>query len=40
MVVLAMIVYGIIAIRRAFADPKSTAHEIDLAATVTGANLA
>jgi carbon starvation protein len=40
LVVLAMIVYGVIAIRRALGDPKSTAIEIGLPASVPGANLA
>ena len=40
MVVLAMIFYGIIAIRRAFVDPTSSALEVGLPATITGANLA
>jgi carbon starvation protein len=40
MVVLAMIVYGVIAIRRALGDPKSTAIEIGLPETITGAKLA
>jgi len=39
-VVLAMIVYGVIAIRRAFGDPKVTAIEIGLPANIAGANLA
>jgi len=39
-VVLAMIVYGVIAIRRALGDPKITAIEIGLPATIPGANLA
>jgi carbon starvation protein len=39
-VVLAMIVYGIIAIRRALGDPGITAIEIGLPATIPGANLA
>jgi len=39
-VVLAMMVYGVIAIRRAWGDPKSTAIEIGLPATVPGASLA
>jgi len=39
-VVLAMMVYGVIAIRRAWGDPKSTAVEIGLPATVPGASLA
>ena len=40
MVVLAMIVYGVIAIRRALGDPKITAMEIGLPANIPGANLA
>ena len=40
MVVLAMIVYGVIAIRRALVDPKNTAVEIGLTATIPGAKLA
>jgi carbon starvation protein len=39
-VVLAMIVYGVIAIRRALGDPKITAIEIGLPANIQGANLA
>ena len=39
-VVLAMIVYGVIAIRRALGDPKITAMEIVLPANIPGANLA
>jgi carbon starvation protein CstA len=39
-VVLAMIVYGVIAIRRALGDPKITAIEIVLPANIPGANLA
>ena len=39
-VVLAMIVYGAIAIRRALGDPKITAIEIGLPANIPGANLA
>ncbi len=39
-VVLAMIVYGVIAIRRALGDPKITAIEIGLPANIPGANLA
>jgi len=39
-VVLAIIVYGVIAIRRAFGDPKITAIEIGLPANIPGANLA
>jgi Carbon starvation protein, predicted membrane protein len=40
MVVVAMIVYGVIAIRRALGDPKITAIEIGLPANIPGANLA
>ncbi|MGP9811190.1 carbon starvation CstA family protein [Rhodopseudomonas sp. NSM] len=39
-VVLSMIVYGVIAIRRALGDPKVTANEISLPATIRGADLA
>jgi carbon starvation protein len=39
-VVLAMIVYGVIAIRRALGDPKITAIEIGLTTNIPGANLA
>src|SRR5712672_811466 len=39
-VVLAIIVYGVIAIRRALGDPKITAIEIGLHANIPGANLA
>jgi carbon starvation protein len=39
-VVLAMIVYGVVAIRRALGDPKITAVEVGLSATIPGANLA
>src|SRR5712671_3206748 len=39
-VVLAIIVYGVIAIRRALGDPKITAIEIGLPANIPGANLA
>jgi carbon starvation protein len=40
MVVLAMIVYGVIAIRRALGNPRITAIEIGLPADIPGANLA
>jgi carbon starvation protein len=40
MVVLAMIVYGVIAIRRALGNPRITAIEIGLPANISGANLA
>src|ERR1700726_1613471 len=39
-VVLAILVYGVIAIRRALGDPKITAIEIGLSATIPGAHLA
>jgi carbon starvation protein len=39
-VVLAMMVYGVMAIRRALGDPKITAIEIGLPANIPGANLA
>jgi carbon starvation protein len=39
-VVLAMIVYGVVAIRRALGDPKITAIEVGLSATIPGGNLA
>jgi len=39
-VVLAMIVYGVIAIRRALGDPKISAIETGLPATIPGAKLA
>src|SRR6266436_4471864 len=39
-VVLAMIAYGVVAIRRALGDPKITAIEVGLSATIPGANLA
>jgi hypothetical protein len=38
--VLAMMVYGVIAIRRALGDPKITAIKIGLPANISGANLA
>jgi carbon starvation protein len=40
MVVVAMIVYGVIAIRRALGDPKITAIERGLTSNIPGANLA
>jgi carbon starvation protein len=39
-VVLAMIAYGVVAIRRALGDPKITAIEVGLSATIPGGNLA
>ena len=40
MVVLAMIVYGVIAIRRALGDPEITAVEVGLPENIPGAKLA